>query len=150
MARSDENPTIGSLVWRLSMRWRAQVDKAVAPYGLTHAKYTVLARLYGHGLRQPDSPPSQRELADIAGLEAVYMSKLVTGLERDGFVSRTRHPDDTRTMQLALTRAGAKAIEPAIEAVRVLHESMLAPIGGPRSRQARELKATLQLLLDDQ
>ena len=80
---------------------------------------------------------------------AKMLAQRLRQLERDGFVTRTRHPDDTRTMQLALTSAGAKAIEPAIEAVRQLHESMLAPIGGPRSREARELKATLQLLLDD-
>jgi DNA-binding MarR family transcriptional regulator len=140
------SPTIGYQVWRLSMRWRAQVDRAVAPYGLTHATYSALASLYDQNHR--GSKPSQRELAELTGLETVYISKLVGTLERDGFVTRSPHPDDTRAVQLELTRAGRRAIEPAIDAVRELHESLLAPLGGPRSAASRELKATLQLLLD--
>ena len=40
-------PTPGYLVWRLSMKWRAAVDRALAPLGLTHAQYVLLASLYG-------------------------------------------------------------------------------------------------------
>jgi DNA-binding MarR family transcriptional regulator len=149
MATKDESPTIGAQVWRLSMRWRAAVDKAVAPFGLTHAKYSALASLYGHSFRFPDAPPSQRELAEIAGLDSVYVSKLVSNLERDGFVTRSPHPDDTRAVQLSLTTDGIAAIEPAVAAVRELHRTLLAPLGGPRSARSAELRATLQLLLDN-
>ena len=38
-------PTPGYLVWRLSMKWRVAMDRAVAPLGLTHAQYVVLASL---------------------------------------------------------------------------------------------------------
>ena len=38
-------PTPGHLVWRLSMKWRVAVDRAVAPLGLTHAQYVVLSSL---------------------------------------------------------------------------------------------------------
>jgi DNA-binding MarR family transcriptional regulator len=146
MAPTVGSPTIGYQVWRLSMRWRAQVDRAVAPFGLTHATYSTLASLYDQNHR--DRSPSQRELAELTGMETVYISKLVSSLERDGFVTRTPHPDDARAVQLSLTRAGAKAIEPAIDAVRGLHETLLAPLGGPRSARAKQLAAALQDLLD--
>ena len=42
---STEHATPGFLVWRLSMKWRAAVDRAVADLGLTHAQYSVLASL---------------------------------------------------------------------------------------------------------
>src|SRR5437667_225541 len=71
---SETTPTTGSLVWRLSMRWRAAVDRAVAPLGLTHAQFVVLASLYGLACR--GTRPSQRELADFTGLEPVYVSRL--------------------------------------------------------------------------
>jgi len=61
----------GYLVWRLAMKWRVAVDRALAPLGLTHAQYVLLASLYG--MKQP---PTQRELADHTGLEALYVSKL--------------------------------------------------------------------------
>lgn len=34
---------VGYLVWRLSTRWRATMDRALAPHGLTQAQYSVLA-----------------------------------------------------------------------------------------------------------
>ena len=146
---TNESPTIGAQVWRLSMRWRAAVDKAVAPHGLTHAKYSALASLYGHSFSSPDSPPSQRELAEIAGLDSVYVSKLMSSLERDGFIVRSPHPHDTRAVQLTLTPEGIAAIEPAVAAVHELHNTLLAPLGGPRSKRSAELKALLQPLLDN-
>ena len=60
-------PTPGYLVWRLSMKWRVAVDRAVAPLGLTHAQYVLLASLYG--MEREGRRPTQRELADHLGLD---------------------------------------------------------------------------------
>ncbi|MER6983053.1 MarR family transcriptional regulator, partial [Streptomyces carpinensis] len=79
MSSAAESATAGFLVWRLSMKWRVAVDRAVAPLGLTHAQYALMASLYGmsrSGLR-----PSQRRLADRTGLEPLYVSKLARALE---------------------------------------------------------------------
>lgn len=92
MSSVSEKATPGFLVWRLSMKWRVAVDRAVAPLGLTHAQYSLVASLYGmdrEGLR-----PSQRRLADHTGLEALYVSKLARALEAAGVVDRTRDPAD--------------------------------------------------------
>ena len=113
------------------MRWRASVDRAVAPHGLTDASYSVLASLFSR--LESGSAPSQRELAEVTGLEPAYMSKLVRILERDGYVRRAEHPDDTRSVQLTLTRAGRRTVEAAIATVQALHDELLAPLGGPRS-----------------
>jgi hypothetical protein len=51
--------------------------EALAPLGLTHAQYAPLASLYGLSMAGQD--PSQRELADYAGLEARYVSDAVVG-----------------------------------------------------------------------
>jgi hypothetical protein len=69
-----EGPTPGFLVWRLSIKWRVAVDRALAPLGLTHAQYVLLASLFG--MQHAGLRPSQRELADHAGLAALYVSKL--------------------------------------------------------------------------
>ena len=138
-------PTTGYLVWRLSMRWRSQVDRVVAPFGLTHATYSVLASL--HSLTRSGAAPRQRELAAVTGLDAPYVSKLIASLERDGLVRRVEHPEDTRAVQLGITPAGRRTIERAVTVVRQLHDEVLAPIGGPDGRQARQLRSTLQQLL---
>src|SRR5919198_4440160 len=94
-------PSIGFLVWHLTLGWRAELDRALAPLGLTSAQYAVLASL--HGLSQGGARPSQRELADFAGLEPMHVSKLIRALQRAGLVERTGNPSDTRAVQLSLT-----------------------------------------------
>ena len=62
MSRPTENPTPGYLLWRLATKLRAAVDRELAPLGLTHAQYTLLASLYG--FTRGGAQPSQRELAE--------------------------------------------------------------------------------------
>jgi DNA-binding MarR family transcriptional regulator len=139
------SPTAGYLVWLLSTRWRAAVDRAVAPLGLTHAQYSLLASLYGQS--RAGAQPSQRELADVSGLEPIYVSKLVRALAQAGLVDRTTHPADPRAVQLRLTRPGTATITRAIDIVHALHADLTAAIGGPGSAQHQQLVTTLQTLL---
>ena len=67
------------LVWRLSMRWRSAIDRAITPLGLANAQYSVLAPLLG--MERSGQRPSQRQLADFTGLEPLYVSKLARALE---------------------------------------------------------------------
>ncbi len=141
------SPTVGSLVWRLSMKWRATVDRAVAPLGLTHAQYVLLASLYG--LTRSGPPPSQRQLSDFASLEPIYVSKLARALERGGLIERTTNPADPRAVQLRLTAQGEDTVRRAIAIVADLLAELTAPIGGPRSAETRQFTHTLQTLLGD-
>jgi DNA-binding MarR family transcriptional regulator len=112
MSTASEGATPGFLVWRLSMKWRVAVDRAVAPLGLTHAQYSLVASLYG--MQRSGLRPSQRRLADHTGLEALYVSKLARALESAGLVERTRDPRDPRAVQLALTEQGREVTLRAI------------------------------------
>lgn len=141
----SETATTGSLVWRLSMKWRAAVDRAVAGFGLTHAKYVLLASLYT--LSRTGARPSQRQLADFCSLEPVYVSRLASALEQAGLIRRVVAASDPRAVELTLTESGLDVVVPAIAAVRELHEVLLAPIGGANSARHRSFNATLQTLL---
>lgn len=127
------------------MRWRTAVDRAVAPLGLTHAQYVVLASLYG--LVADGERPSQRQLADRTGLEAIYVSKLVRTLDRDGLVERSSNPADSRAVQLDLTARGQQVAGEAIAVVGRLLDELTATLGGTRSDATRTLAATLETLL---
>ena len=135
--------TPGHLVWRLSMKWRVAVDRALAPIGLTHAQYVFLSSLFG--LERAGANPSQRELADHTGLEALYVSKLARTLDTDGLVERTRDTADTRTIRLTLTERGREVVEPAIATVADLLDRLLAPLGGRDGDAPRPWELTLLL-----
>ncbi|MEU6553883.1 MarR family transcriptional regulator [Streptomyces sp. NPDC046915] len=146
MSSGSEGATPGFLVWRLSMKWRVAVDRAVAPLGLTHAQYSLVASLYG--MRRSGLRPSQRRLADHTGLEPLYVSKLARSLESAGLIERARDPRDPRAVQLALTERGHEVTGRAIEVVQLLLRQLLEPLGGPGSERAREFTRELKTLLD--
>jgi DNA-binding MarR family transcriptional regulator len=143
----DPPPSTGYLIWHVLLRWRASLDRALAPLGLTNAQYGLLASL--HGLSRAGTRPSQRELADYSGLEPMYVSKLARVLERAGFVERRESPADPRAVELTLTARGADVVVAAVATVRAHEEERLAPLGGPRSKRSVELRRLLQILLKD-
>ncbi|MFI9155170.1 MarR family winged helix-turn-helix transcriptional regulator [Streptomyces sp. NPDC053367] len=146
MSTSSEGATPGFLVWRLSMKWRTAVDRAVGPLGLTHAQYSLVASLYG--MQRTGERPSQRRLADHTGLEPLYVSKLARSLESAGLVTRERDPRDPRAVQLALTEQGRRTARQAIDVVHVLLEQLLEPLGGLDGERTRGLVRDLAALLD--
>lgn len=138
---SSAEATPGHLVWRLAMKWRVAVDRALDPLGLTHAQYVVLASLLAL------DRPSQRELADHTGLEPLYVSKLARALEASGLISRTRDKVDTRTVRLELTAHGRSTVEPAVALVGSLLDRLLEPLGDRTAAFSRELTALLAVPL---
>ncbi|MFE0350788.1 MarR family winged helix-turn-helix transcriptional regulator [Streptomyces griseoluteus] len=146
MTEDAPGPTPGFLVWRLANKWRVAVDRAVAPLGLTHAQYSLVASLYG--MRRSGERPSQRQLADHTGLEALYVSKLARALESAGMVERTRDPRDPRAVRLQLTEQGHAVTGQAIVVVQELLQRLMEPLGGLDAQRARTFTHELTALLD--
>ncbi|MCI3928522.1 MarR family winged helix-turn-helix transcriptional regulator [Streptomyces sp. AN091965] len=146
MSKGSPCPTPGFLVWRLANKWRVAVDRAVAPLGLTHAQYSLVASLYG--MQCGGERPSQRRLADHTGLEALYVSKLARALESAGLVERARDPRDPRAVQLALTEEGQTVTREAVAVVQELLGQLLEPLGGLDAPRTREFTDELRTLLD--
>ncbi|MET8483298.1 MarR family transcriptional regulator [Streptomyces tendae] len=146
MSKASTGPTPGYLVWRLANKWRVAVDRALAPLGLTHAQYTLVASL--HGMQRGGERPSQRRLADHTGLEALYVSKLARALDSAGLIERTRDPRDPRAVQLALTEEGQTVTRQAIVVVQELLEQLLEPLGGLDTPRTRAFTDELTALLD--
>jgi len=138
-------PSLGYLVWRLAVKWRAGLDRALKPLGLTSAQYGVLASL--HGLSRSGAQPSQRELADFVGLEPMFVSTLARALERRGLVERRTSPNDSRALRLALTARGVEVVSVARTIVVDLEALRLAAIGGRTSTETVVLEDALLTLL---
>src|SRR5437016_4354741 len=145
LMKLPSSATPGYLVWRLAMKWSAACDRAVAPMGLTQAQYALMASLYG--LSRAGGRPSQRELADVAGLDPIFVSKLARTLENRGLLRRDTHPSDSRAVQLSLTELGIQAVVPAIAAVQALHHELTAPLGGMSSARTTAFTETMRILL---
>jgi DNA-binding MarR family transcriptional regulator len=112
---------------------------------LTSAQYGLLAAL--HGLSRGGARPSQRQLADFAGLEPMYVSKLARALEQAGLIERRGDPQDTRAVRLSITSRGNELITAARQIVVALDERILAPLGGRSGDEVARLYDHLLALL---
>jgi MarR family transcriptional regulator, organic hydroperoxide resistance regulator len=138
-------PSTGFLIWHVSLRWRAMLDRALVPLGITATQYAVLAPLYA--LTRQGARPSQREIADFSGLGDMHVSKLARALERAGLLRRVKSSTDPRVIELSLTERGADVVRAGVSVVRRLEEERLVPLGGRDSARSVALRELLKALL---
>ncbi|MCE1174276.1 MAG: MarR family winged helix-turn-helix transcriptional regulator [Propionibacteriales bacterium] len=103
----------GLAMWQATNRWQAAMRAALAPHGLTHVQYVLLASLvWLHGA-EPDSVISQTELAAFVATDEMMTSQVVRALEAKGLILRAPHPHDGRARALRPTPAGVRAARAA-------------------------------------
>jgi DNA-binding MarR family transcriptional regulator len=104
----------GYLLWRISIQWRALVEKALKEHDLTHPQFVVLAALAW--LTQDDKEVSQINVGRMAGLDPNTTSQILRGLEKKKIIERTQSVDE-RSKNPIVTELGRKILEKALPAV---------------------------------
>ena len=126
-ADSDASP--GLLLWQVTNRWQAAQRAALAPLGLTHVQFVLLASATWLAAR--DEPVTQRALADHAATDPMMTSQVVRALQQKGLIERTRHPSDGRAVALRPTAAGAELANRAIVVVEDTDATFFAALSDP-------------------
>lgn len=98
----EDWPT-GRLLSAAARRVERAWDAYLAQWSLSHASLPVLAVLMG-GER------SQREITAHLGVTEQTTSRMVAGLERSGYVRRSRHPEDRRRQVVQITATGRRSL----------------------------------------
>lgn len=95
---------------------RTFADHEAGRFGMTRAKWAVLARLDRfEGLKQT-------ELAEMLDLQPITLTRLLDGLADNGLIERRPDPDDRRAKRLFLTPAA----RPLLEHLTALGEDLMA------------------------
>ena len=95
---------------------RTFADHEARRFGMTRAKWAVLARLDRfEGLKQA-------ELAEMLDLQPISLTRLLDGLAENGLIERRPDPDDRRVKRLFLTPAA----RPLLERLTALGEDLMA------------------------
>jgi MarR family transcriptional regulator for hemolysin len=119
---------------------RTHADHKAAQFGMTRAKWAVLARLDRfEGLKQS-------ELADMLDLQPITLTRLLDRLSENGLIERRADPDDRRAKRLFLTPAARPLLEQLSELGEDIMETALA--GLDRADVAR-LLASLSAIKDN-
>lgn len=88
------------------------------------------------------------DLCQELGLNAGYVSRVISGFEKKGLVGKSRSPHDARAIQLNLTEQGRKVFEPLNQASRKEVSAMLSRLPELRQAQLLDAMAQIRALLD--
>lgn len=116
----------GFLLWRVTNAWQRAVRVALAPLGLTHVQFVLLASLTWSGA----APVTQRSLADLAGIDEMMTSQAVRALEGKGLLTRIRSSSDGRAWMLRPTPAGGRLTEQAVGLVEAADDEFFDRLDG--------------------
>jgi DNA-binding MarR family transcriptional regulator len=125
----------GFLLWHVTLRWQREIAAALAPLGLTHVQFVLLASTWWLNTRGA-TDPNQLTLARQAGTDVKMTSQVLAKLEAKGLLRREVDPGDTRAKRLRVTEAGAELAQRAIGVVDRVDASFFAAVGDqPRLRE---------------
>lgn len=119
----------GFLLWHATLQWQREAAAALKPLGLTHVQFVLLGSLWW--LTDHGGEPSQRELADHSGTDAMMTSQVVRALGERGLLDRVADAADARVWRLVLTSSGRELAQRGVRAMVALDEEFFAPAGSP-------------------
>lgn len=127
----------------LSRRWRAHFDERLKPSGLTLARSTVL-----YWLSQLPGVVTQRELAELVGIEGPTLVRQLHALESQGLVERVPVPADRRAKGIKLTDKALPMLEELNRIANDMSREHLSKLDGRKVASATKLLRGVRDKLD--
>ena len=122
----DPNDSPGFLLWHVTLRWQRDIATALAPLGLTHVQFVLLATTWW--LNSRGQHPNQLTVARQAGTDVKMTSQVLRKLETKGLIRRDVDTADTRAKRLRVTGRGADLAVQALAAVEAADAKFFQPI----------------------
>jgi DNA-binding MarR family transcriptional regulator len=119
--------TFGYRLWTVTHAWQRRFEAALAPLGLTHMQFVLLAKTAW--LTHQGEAPTQTRIAAYAHVDRMMGSKVLRTLEEKGFVARSAHPDDPRANSVSLTPAGVAVLTEAVPIHRATQQAFFGRLG---------------------
>ena len=96
-----------SMITRVARMVLRVTDEQSAKLGISQTKLAVLMYLSS----EPDFCTSPSELAKHCGVSRAAMTKILDGLEQEGYLERDSHPTDRRALTVKLTAEGRQFLD---------------------------------------
>ena len=138
----DENvlSTPGHLISLAARGFTRLSESRLKPLGFGVGQLPVLIAL------QNGNANTQRELARFAKVEQPPMAQMLTRMERDGLIERTRDPADGRSSHIALTKTARERMP---EAITTLLQGNTEAMNGFTDAEALQLVDLLTRLISN-
>jgi MarR family transcriptional regulator, organic hydroperoxide resistance regulator len=116
--RQAERRRAAQMMKRILNHFRSQMDETLRPQGVTTAQLSVL-----HAIRQ-EPGVSGAQLARLCYMTPQSAQALLTGLEEDGWIKRTKDRVNDRILIAVLTPSGEELLETAEKLARVIEKKL--------------------------
>ncbi len=110
--------SVGFLLWRVAHRHQREVDRALAPLGLTHLQFAMLVQTAW--LSRVSNRVSQAELGRFSKVHPMQLSSVLKALEAKDLIARPRCPGHGRAKQIVLTDTPSALLATALPRVTAL------------------------------
>ena len=114
----DPEDSPGFLLWHVTLRWQREIAAALAPLGLTHVQFVLLAAAWWLNSRGED--PNQLTVARQAGTDVKMTSEVLRKLEAKGLIVRTVDAADPRARKIRVPERGGELATAAVTAVEAV------------------------------
>ena len=125
----DPEDSPGFLLWHVTLRWQREIAVALAPLGLTHVQFVLLAAAWW--LNSRGDNPNQLSVARQAGTDVKMTSEVLRKLEAKGLIVRTVDVADTRARRIHVTERGSDLAQAAVTAVEGVDAAFFTAVPDP-------------------
>jgi MarR family transcriptional regulator for hemolysin len=115
---------LARLLWELPRLWRAALDRRLKPLGLSEAKWRTVLHL-----SRGAADMSQVELANLLGVEAPTLARLLDRLAADGWIERRADAHDRRVKTIHLLPKAANVIKQIDAVIFAMRKEIMRGIG---------------------
>lgn len=112
----DKRHQLGHSIGMVGRLWRLEVDRRLAPFGLSEARWRILLTL-----ARAAEPLQQKTLAEYVGVQGPTLVRTLDALANEGLLERRADSDDKRARTIHLTAKAEPTlvrIEATLRAVR--------------------------------
>lgn len=137
------NEQLGYNLYRAALLFRRELIRALREYELTPEQWQTLVSLWSHG------PLTPTEIARVTLQDLPSISRMLSRMEKRGWIGRLEDPRDGRSFRVELTREG-RHLKRDLPPLLFRHfESVLARFPEPRRQELLGLLKELRRVLGD-
>ncbi|WNG34362.1 MarR family transcriptional regulator [Archangium violaceum] len=137
------NDQLGYNLYRAALLFRRELIRALREHDLTPEQWQTLASLWSHG------PLSPSEIARVTLQDLPSISRMLSRMEKRGWVNRVEDPKDGRSFRVELTKEGSH-LQTLLPPLIFEHfEGLLGGFPEARRRKLLELLRELRQVLGD-
>jgi MarR family transcriptional regulator for hemolysin len=126
---------LGLVLFGTARAWRTKLDQRLRPLGLSQGKWRTLIHL-----SQGGNKLTQKQIAELMGIEGATLAGLLDRLENDGWVERRDSAQDRRCKTVHLQRRSKSVLAKIFNAAHDLRSELIEHIS------QRDLQTCIRVL----